>query len=276
MEIFESIIAIRNDAKSTANLVAAVVKLYENMINMHGVYAGTHQAVLAEAQGAELLDSAGQVYNHRTSLIEAGRALANREKEIEQGLTSLARFSGTLADKTRTVLRPLLQVSAESRSLIAETEAKAMELARSDPGGLRGVPLTSGGMGPGVARDQAALISNQLNAQAAALRARGAQSSLLPNPGAAQAYLYRLRQLAVNQSDSARKMGAILAAMRLALRQALAEAGAAGRALLSTVFEQLLAALELLATRLGGMLVTPLVIPTSVLKPYRFGPSEDA
>ena len=71
-------------------------------------------------------------------------------------------------------------------------------------------------------------------------------------------------------------MGAILAAMRLALRQALAEAGAAGRALLSTVFEQLLAALELLATRLGGMLVTPLVIPTSVLKPYRFGPSEDA
>ena len=45
MEIFESIIAIRNDAKSTANLVAAVVKLYENMINMHGVYAGTHQAV---------------------------------------------------------------------------------------------------------------------------------------------------------------------------------------------------------------------------------------
>ena len=109
--------------------------------------------------------------------------------------------------------------------------------------------------------------SRQSHAQAAQLTARGIQPKLIPNPtAAAQAYLARVRQQAVDSKDAVARLAPVLAAMRLAAQNALRQASVVGRALLQTVLDGLIAALEVLAARLGTMLVTPLVIPKSLLE----------
>jgi len=54
--------------------------------------------------------------------------------------------------------------------------------------------------------------------------------------------------------------------MRFAAQNALRQASVIGRALLQTVLDGLIAALEALAVRLGTMLVTPLLMPKDLLE----------
>jgi hypothetical protein len=252
LEIVEVIDAIRNAPGEVARFCASVASLARNLISNHGVFQGSQEAALAEAQAAELYRS-GELTaaNHLESVRNAGQALANRQQQIEQGLNFFARYSADLAAKLREILNPLLRASDATRAVIAETEAMAADLARTNATRLQGIALQTG------PRD-AALISNQLNAQNAALVARGAPTTLLPDPGAAQAYLSRVRQMATDSRDAASRIVPVIAAIRVACTQALARASAVGRALLSTVLEPLGAALETVIE--GATLVTPIII----------------
>jgi hypothetical protein len=269
VDLVQIILEFRQDPRFVTNFVAAVVRLFDHQVVLHGVYQGTHQAVVAEAQGAVLLDSSGAAFNHLGSLQESSRALANRENEIQAGLTRIARVHAPLAKRVREIVQPLLDRSASTRSIMAETEAKAAELARTAPTRLQGVRVGTGGLGPEIARNEAALVSSQLEAQAVQLRAQGIQPTLLPDAGATQQFIQRTRQLAVNERDAVARLTPLLTAMRLAIGRSLAQASAAGRALLSTILEPLNVALGFLASRLGGMLTTPILIPTTLLKSLR-------
>jgi hypothetical protein len=226
------------------------------MINIlilhHGVLQGSQEAALAEAQGAQMfVGGSGTVVNHLQSVRQAGQALANRQQEIQQGLTFFARFSADLASKLREILNPLLRASDETRAVIAETETMAADLARTNATRLQGIALQTG------ARD-VSLITNQLNTQNAALAARGAPTTLLPDPGAAQAYLSRVRQMAIDSRDAASRIVPMITAIRVACTQALARASGAGRALLSTVLDALSATLETVIQ--AGTFITPIII----------------
>jgi hypothetical protein len=268
-DLVDIILEIRQDPRFVTNFVTAVVRLFDHLVVLHGAYQGTHQAVVAEAQGGVLLDSAGNAFSHLGSLQESSRALAARENEIQAGLTRIARIHAPFAQRVREIVQPLLDRSASTRSIMAETEAEAAELARTAPIRLQGVRLGTGGLGPEVARNEAALVTSQLEAQAAQLQARGIQPTLLPDASSTQQFLQRTRELALNQRDSITKLTPMLAAMRAAIGRSLAQASAAGRALLSTVLEPLEVALEFLASRLGGMLTTPILIPKELLKSLR-------
>jgi hypothetical protein len=267
-DLVDIILEFRQDPRFVTNFVTAVVRLFDHLVVLHGAYQGTHQAVVAEAQGGVLLDSAGTAFNHLGSLQESSTALARRENEIQAGLTRIARIHAPFAQRVREIVQPLLDRSASTRSIMAETEAEAAELARTAPIRLQGVRLGTGGLGPEVVRNEAALVTSQLEAQAAQLQARGIQPTLLPDASSTQQFLQRTRELA-NQRDSITKLTPVLAAMRAAIGRSLAQASAAGRALLSTVLEPLDVALEFLASRLGGMLTTPLLIPKGLLKSLR-------
>lgn len=252
LDIVEAIDAIRNAPGEVARFCASVVSLANTLISHHGVFQGSQEAALAESQGAQLFQGgAGTVVNHVQSVRQAGQSLANRQQEIQQGLNFFSRFSADLAAKLREILNPLLRAADATRAVIAETEAMAADLARTNATRLQGIPLQTG------PRD-VALISNQLNAQNAALAARGAPTTLLPDPGTAQAYLSRVRQMAVDSREAAGRIVPMIAAVRVACTQALARASVVGRALLSTVLEALSVALE--AVIQGATLVTPVII----------------
>jgi hypothetical protein len=252
LDIVEAIDAIRDAPGEVARFCASVVSLANNLIFHHGVFQGSQEAALAEAQGAQLFQGgSGTVVKHLQSVREAGRALANRQLEIQNGLNFFARFSADLAAKLREILNPLLRASDATRAVIAETESMAADLARTNATRLQGIALQTG------PRD-VALISNQLNAQNAALAARGAPTTLLPDPGTAQAYLSRVRQMAIDAREAASRIVPMIAAIRVACTQALARASVVGRALLSTVLDALSAALE--AVIQAGTLITPIII----------------
>ena len=248
MDVVDAIDAIRNAPGEVARFCASVVSLANTLISHHGVFQGSQEAALAEAQGAQLFPyGSGEVVDHLGSVRQAGQALANRQRDIQQGLNFFARFSADLATKLREILNPLLRASDATRAVIAETESMAADLARTNATRLQGIPFQTG------ARD-VTLISNQLNAQSAALQARGAPTTLLPDPGAAQAYLSRIRQMATDSREAASRIVPMIAAIRAACTQTLARAGVMGRALLSTVLEALGAALEAVT------LITPMII----------------
>src|SRR5215472_18242032 len=106
MDIIEAILAIRNNPGEVSTFISAVSRLFDHLAVSRGVFRGTHEVVLAEAQGAEVLDAAGNVFNHMDSLRQSRAALLNREQEIERGLTFFARFSNLLSAKVREIVSP--------------------------------------------------------------------------------------------------------------------------------------------------------------------------
>jgi hypothetical protein len=266
-DILEAIEEVRNNPQLAITFIANVIRLARNLVEIHGIFRGTHEAVLAEAQGGQLIDAAGRTVNHLASLQNSRQALANREADIQTGLTQMERISRTLSSAVRDVVKPLLELSRSNRALMDETEAEAANLARTAPSRLEGVPLGTGGLGPEVARDANALVSSQLTAQANQLLARGIDPTLISNATAAeQAYLDRIRDSAVNNQDSIVRLTPVLAAMRLAAQNALRQASFAFQMLLRTVLDGLLTALDALASGLGSSLNNIIIIPTKMLK----------
>jgi hypothetical protein len=266
-DIFDAIQEVRTNPRLGITFISNIIRLAQNLMEIHGVFRGTHEAVLAEAQGGELIDSAGQVVNHLASLQQSRQTLINREADIQANLTQLERISRTLSSVARDVVKPLLEFSRNNRALMTETEDEAAQLLRTAPTRLQGVPLGTGGLGPEVARDANSLISSQLAAQANQLAARGIDPQLISNATAAeQALLDRIRDQAINNQDTVAKMTPIIAAMRLAAQAALRQAAFAVRMLLNTILDGLIAALDALAASMGSMLVTPLIFPKNMTR----------
>lgn len=263
----ELIELLRNNPLHVFNLVVAISRLFQHLVVHHGVWRGTAEAVLAEAQGAQFLDGAGRVFNHLASLQSGRDALANRETEIQAGINRIASTDRLAAMRIREIVQPLLGQSQQTRAVLTEVESEALQLSRSMPGRLATVRMGTGGLVLDVGRAEAALASNQLLQQSAQLQSRNIEPNLIPSAMAnGQQVMARVRTLPLCDKDALPRILTILTTMRLAVYRTLGQVGEVARLALEPILEPLAVALEWLAMNLGGRLVVfPILIPRSVL-----------
>jgi hypothetical protein len=219
----------------------------------HGVLQGTHEAVLAEAQGAQI---GPRGFNHLNSLRQTGIDITAREEALNQAINSLGSVHPNLGNRVRAILDPLLRQSSAYRAAIGQTESMAESLAQTDGRRLSGVIFGQGGTGPDVVRSAKALVSTQMNERAKELTARGIEPRLIPaaRQGAASV-MSTIRQLPITIRDATDKIIGIIGAIRLLLVQAARQALIVGNAALSAALESLEAAL----VRAGSRFTTPVI-----------------
>ena len=166
-------------------LVGSILDLLVIMSgSRHGVLQGTHEAVLAEAQGAQI---GARGFTHLNDLQGTLRDITARESALNDTLNQLGSQHGNLGNRVRDVLRPLFQQSSTYRSAIQQTEKLALELVRTDGNRLSGVTFGQGGVGPDVERSARALVSSQMSERGKELASRGISepTKLVPTARAA-------------------------------------------------------------------------------------------
>ena len=221
-----------------ANLMRGVVDLLVVISgSAHGVLQGTHEAVLAEAQGAQIGPSG---FNHLNDLRQTGIAITDREDALVRAINSLGSIHHNLGNRVRDILDPLLRQSSAYRAAIEQSENMAASLARTDGRRLSGVIFGQGGTGPEVVRSAKALVSTQMNERAKELIARGIEPRLIPaaRQGSASV-MSTIRQLPITIRDATDKVIGIIGAIRLLLAQAARQALIVGNAALSAALESL-------------------------------------
>lgn len=231
--------------------------------NSHGIFQGTHEAALFEAQGGQIGPGG---FSHINDLRATAQAIQTRQAALELALNRLGGMEPALGPRLRAICQPLLNQSGTYLRVAAETERAALELQRSNPTRFANVIMGEGGMGPEVGRTAQALVSNQMNAMSRQLTARGIEPRLIPSARAAlQPVLTQIRQnLPLQDRDAVAKLSAILASMRAMLSVAARQALLAGRAALAAA----LAAIEEALVGIGSRLTTPLIIinPQEILR----------
>jgi hypothetical protein len=229
--------------------------------NSHGIFQGTHEAALFEAQGGQIGPGG---FSHLGDLRSTAQAIQTRQDALNLALNRLQGIEPALGSRVKDICQPVLRQSGEYLSAAAETERVALELQRSDPTRFQGVVLGQGGMGPEIGRTARALVSNQLNQQSRQLIARGIEPRLIPSIRASlQPVTTLIRQLPLEDKDAIGKLSAILASMRALVSTAARQALIAGRAALSAA----LIAIEEALVSIGSRLTTPpLLIPKFLLR----------
>lgn len=229
----------------------------------HGVLQGTHEAVLAEAQGAQIGPGG---FDHVEDLRGTLRDVSARETALRNVLNQLSGVHPNLGARVRAVLRPVLDQSSSYRSAMTQTEGMAAELARSDGRRLSGVVFGQGGAGPEVGRTTQALISTQMNQRAKELADRGISepTRLIPTARAAGTQVTAaIRQLPMSIRDASDKVAGIVAAIRVLLAQSARQALVAGNGALAQALNSVERALVLASARLAAAasrLTSPLLI----------------
>lgn len=200
----------------------------------HGIFRGTCEAALAEAQGAQIGPGG---FDHLQSLRNTLAAITTRQDALENAINQAGTIDSGLAQKIRQILSPLLNQSSQVRATLQQTEQMAVELERTDPTRLEGVIFGQGGLGPEIARDSRALITTQLQQSASQLSARGIEPRLIPSMQSGATFLMdRIRQLPTTLDDATRNLLATITAIRIAVQQAAIQAGRVGLAILSDAF----------------------------------------
>ena len=220
----------------------------------HGILQGTHEAVLAEAQGAQI-GPAG--FNHLNDLQTTLRDVAIRENALKTAINNLAGTHPNLGNRVRAILDPLLRQSASYRSAMTQTEQAAADLGRTDGTRLSGVVFGQGGTGPEVTRSAKALISTQMQEREAELVSRGIEPRLIPAARAGGAQVMAvIRQLPITIRDAADKVIAVIGSIRVLLTQAARQALVSGNAALAAALN----AVEQALVRVGSRLTTPIIV----------------
>ena len=225
----------------------------------HGIFRGTHEAALAEAQGAEIVrNTARQAasYRHILSLERDGAAIADRIARIQSILGRIGGVERGAMIRSREALQPLLKLAEHHQQMIQSTRDIAADLIRQYPNRLRGVTFSPGGLGPAVGRDHRALISTQLQQLAVQLRARGIDPRLVPDAFvAARNQVSAIRNLPINAREALLHVSSAAAAARAAFTYAVSRAGLSAGA---QVLRVLGAAIEGLVS-ISGRLITPFI-----------------
>jgi hypothetical protein len=250
------------------NICLGVLNLIEQLIFNHQWMSNTNLAVIAEAQGAEFVRSNGQSADHTESLRQGINALINAEDRIKNSITPVLNNNGTVGNALREVLRPLLDWSRSVRQVGENTLASAQDVARAYPQRLEGVPFEAG------ERGRASSVIQQLNNQAAALRARGIDPELVPNATPSiRTVVAEAEGLPEEDREAILKMTPLIVTMRqLIINQLGAAAGVVRAAMirflapLGTMLDFLAAALTTLATSLTSFIVIPKFILENMLK----------
>jgi hypothetical protein len=214
----------------------------------HGIFRGTCEAVLAEAQGGQIGPGG---FNHLQSLRNTLTAVTARQDAVENALNQVGGIDPGLAQRIRQILSPLLNDSAEVIETLEETEQMAADLARTSPTRLQGVLFGQGGMGPEIARDARSLVTTQIQQTAGQLIGRGIEPRLIPSIQAGGAQLMdKIRQLPTTVNDALQNLIAIITAIRIAVQQAAVQAGRAGLAVLADALAAIGEALAAFGSRL--------------------------
>jgi hypothetical protein len=232
----------------------AVLELFKIMRgDAHGIFQGTHEAAIFEAQGGQIGPGG---FNHLESLRQATAAIQSRQDSLNLALNRINGLFPGIGVRLRTICQPLLNQSGLLLRTAAETERVALELKNSDPTRFQGVMLGQGGLGPEVGRTAQALVSNQLKSLEPQLIARGIEPRLIPSIRTGlQGVVGQIRQLPLSDPDARNKLLAILASMRALVSAAARQALLAGRALLAAA----LTAIEEALVTIGSRLTTPVI-----------------
>jgi hypothetical protein len=219
----------------------------------HGIFRGTCEAALAEAQGAQIGPGG---FNHLQSLRNTLSVVTTRQDALENAINRIASIDPGLSLRVRQMLSPLLNQSSQVVETLEETEQMAVDLGRTNPTRLSGVIFGQGGMGPEIARDSRALITTQMQQTASQLMGRGIEPRLIPDiqSGGTQ-LLDKIRQLPTTLDDCIRNLIATITAIRLAVQQAAVQAGRVGLAVLGDALLAIGEALAALGSRLVNMLL---------------------
>jgi hypothetical protein len=239
----------------SSNLMRSIVDLLVIMSgDAHGILQGTHEAVVVEAQGAQIGPGG---FSHITNMQDTLRVLIARETAVQSALGDLSRFSPAAATRIRAILNPMLTQSTAYRQAMQQTEQMAIELQRTDGTRLQGVVFGQGGSGPEIGRTVKALCSTQMNDRSREFAARGIEPRIIPAARASgQQVIATIRTLPMAIRDAADKVVAVIGAMRLALTQAARAALVSGRVVLSAALNTVEAAL----VRAGSRLSTPIIV----------------
>jgi len=239
----------------SANLVRAIVDLLVIMSgDAHGILQGTHEAVLVEAQGAQIGPGG---FSHIGNMRDTLRVLIARETAVQSALGDLSRFSPGFATRIRAILNPMLTQSGAYRKAMQQTEQMAIELQRTDGTRLQGVVFGQGGSGPEIGRTVKALCSTQMNDRSREFATRGIEPRIIPAARAAgQQVIATIRTLPIAIRDAADKVVAVVGAMRVAVAQAARSAFVSGE----TVLAAALNSVEQALISAGSRLSTPIIV----------------
>jgi hypothetical protein len=259
-------------------LQAAVAELHTILSgNAHGILRGSHEAALAEAQGAQIVRNVcgqGATFAHIRDLENTAQALMSRYSQVQSVLGKIGEVDRGVMIRSKEALQPMLQAAQQNISLLERTRNVAADLMRTHPNRLSGVYFGQGGLGPATGRTHASLISTQIQQMAATLRARGIEPSLIPRAHAAgNALMATLRQAPVTIQDAGFKIATAAAAARAAFTQAALRAAATSAA--QSLLRGLAAAMEALLT-VGGRLITVPIIIIDPRQLERRGPPTEA
>jgi hypothetical protein len=226
---------------------------------MHGIYQGSHEAALFEAQGG-VIGPGG--FNHLASVMQTATAIQARQDATELALNRLQGLDPAISSRVRALCEPVLQLTRQYLQTTAATNNAAAVLSQTDPIRLRGVVLGQGGLGPEIGRTTQALVTNQLNAMSSQLTARGIEPKLIPSTQPVlQSVLSSIRQLPLDGREAGAKLAAALGAVRVLLTQTFARASVIGRARLIAA----ILGLERVLVEFGGRLTTPIIVINSRL-----------
>jgi len=253
---------IFTEQRIVQNLPIAVQKLQEVLSasgSFHGVLRGSLEAVLAEAQGAEIVGPDGVPFNHYQNLTDTLNALRNSSGSIQDILGQIGgRGDFKTVEELSQSLRPLLDLAKDREAVMAETQSLAETLEQSYPQRLAGVAFGQGGLGPQVGRTVSSLISTQLQLLANTLRARGIDPFLLPQNLRASSgmLLEEIEELPVSTEQSAAAAALTAASVRLTISQVLVRLGSGATGLL----QRLAPLLEALWTIGGRLISVPFIL----------------
>lgn len=227
---------------------------------LHGVFQGSHEAALFEAQGG-VIGPGG--FNHLASVQQTAQALQTRVDLANLALNRLAGIDPALGVRVRALCDPVLRLTDQYLSVARQTSDAAATLRQVAPTRLQGVVAGQGGLGPEIGRTAQALVSNQMTAMSAQLTARGIEPKLIPSTQPAlQPVVTAIRQLPLDGREAGAKLAGALAAMRTLISQTAVRASVVGRARLTAA----LLGLEAALVEFGARLTTPIIlINTSLL-----------
>lgn len=220
---------------------------------LHGVFQGSHEAALFEAQGG-VIGPGG--FNHLGSVLQTAQAIETRQDTAVLALNRLQGIDPALGTRVGALCDPVLRLAGDYLRIARETNNAATILRQTDATRFQGVVLGQGGLGPEIGRTTQALCSNQINAMSAQLTARGIEPRLIPSSQPAlQSVLNSIRRLPLDGREAAAKLVSALSAMRLLISQTAARASLIGRARLTAA----LLGIEGVLVQIGSRLTTPII-----------------
>src|SRR5262245_28346384 len=109
-------------------MTEAAETILRTVAQVHGTTQATHEAALAEFQGAQILKNSGDPFSHAQSLRETANLLVRNKDRILQLMTQLRQLDPAAASAAQRSLDPVIRVAKDRIGLIQETEMLMNEL----------------------------------------------------------------------------------------------------------------------------------------------------